>query len=370
LKKKSLLTLALAAIAAPSWSQSVTLFGVADAFAGESRGLLAAPATAANPFGAALEPARTRILGSNGLNATRIGFRGTEDLGGGHTATFVLENQSNLDTGTTPARFFHRQIWVALSGPYGRVALGRQYSPWNDVASNSAPGYGDLFDPYVRTWRVGGPSPLGSPATGTGLAGAIGTNNDVGNPAVWAHVRMDKSIRYDTPKFDGLSASVHVAMLDPTNTPTATSAMVLYDKGPVRLGIGYYGQDTIAGARRGKFDSTVFAANYDFGPAKLWSMINVSRYDLFTLNQRTRSREGSLGVTAPVGPMLLKASFAVSDTKAVAGKDTGWAVEAHYNLSKRTALYAAYSGNKWGELLNGQAKQKGFVSALGIRHFF
>lgn len=371
--KKPLAALAAAALA-PAWGQQVTLFGVADAFAGLSRNVVAAPATAANPFGAAMEPKRTRILGSNGLNASRIGFRGTEDLGGGLTASFVMENQLSLDTGTTPPRFFHRQIWVGLQGGFGKIAMGRQYTPWNDVASNAAPGYGDLFDPYVRVWRVGGPTPLGSPAAGTGLSAAIGANNDVGNPSVWAHVRMDKSVRYDTPKMGGVTAAVQLGLLDPSNTPTALSASVLYDQGPVRAGIAHYRQDTqyvaAAGTRKGDFESTVLAFNYDFGPAKLWSMVNVSRYDLFTLDRRITSREGSLAVSVPLDPVLLKVSAAVSDSKQLAGRDVGWAIEAHYNLSKRTALYAAHTASRWGELLRGQGEQRGAVTALGMRHFF
>ena len=57
-------------------------------------------------------------------NASRIGFKGTEDLGGGLKAGFVLESGMSPDTGNAPAPFWGRQSEVNLSGAFGTVRLG------------------------------------------------------------------------------------------------------------------------------------------------------------------------------------------------------------------------------------------------------
>ena len=58
-------------------------------------------------------------------NASRIGFKGTEDLGGGLKAGFVLEHGFNPDTGTTSSsRFWARESTVFLGGGFGKIQLG------------------------------------------------------------------------------------------------------------------------------------------------------------------------------------------------------------------------------------------------------
>ncbi|MBP8147748.1 MAG: porin, partial [Acidovorax sp.] len=57
-------------------------------------------------------------------NASRFGFKGTEDLGGGLKAGFQLESGFNSDTGASAATFFGRQSEVNLSGGFGTVRLG------------------------------------------------------------------------------------------------------------------------------------------------------------------------------------------------------------------------------------------------------
>jgi len=57
-------------------------------------------------------------------NASRLGFRGVEDLGGGLQASFGLEMGLSVDTGT-PGNPFYRNSYVALRGGWGTVALGR-----------------------------------------------------------------------------------------------------------------------------------------------------------------------------------------------------------------------------------------------------
>jgi predicted porin len=67
---------------------------------------------------------------SGGMMPSRLGFRGTEDLGGGLKAIFALENGFGPDSGTLNqgGRLFGRQAWVGVSGDWGALTVGRTYS--------------------------------------------------------------------------------------------------------------------------------------------------------------------------------------------------------------------------------------------------
>lgn len=67
-------------------------------------------------------------LNDGALMRSRLGFRGTEDLGGGLSAKFTLEHGLYADSGkqNDGNRFFDRQAWVGLATPYGEFRAGRQ----------------------------------------------------------------------------------------------------------------------------------------------------------------------------------------------------------------------------------------------------
>ena len=145
--KKSLIALAvLAAAGAASAQSSVTLFGIVDATVQR----------VSNSDGG---PSVTRLTNS-GYNSSRLGFRGTEDLGGGMSASFWLEAGMNNDDGQGAATntnnqasrcrllacngrqglTFNRRSTVSLAGGWGELRLGRDYTPqfWNLT----------VFDPF------------------------------------------------------------------------------------------------------------------------------------------------------------------------------------------------------------------------------
>ena len=123
-----------------SAQSSVTLFGVVDA-------------TVSATVRAKASSRQARQLTNSGYNSSRLGFRGTEDLGGGLAASFWLEAGVNNDDGTgaatssnnqrvgttsahrsgTQGLTFNRRSTVSLSGGFGELRLGRDYTPtfWN-----------------------------------------------------------------------------------------------------------------------------------------------------------------------------------------------------------------------------------------------
>lgn len=114
--KKSLLALAVlgAFAGAASAQTNVTIYGVVDA------GI-----THENGAAGSVTKLATGVQSGN-----RLGFKGTEDLGGGLKANFQIENGFNLDTGTQrQGALFGRQAYVGLSGNFGAINLGRQYNP-------------------------------------------------------------------------------------------------------------------------------------------------------------------------------------------------------------------------------------------------
>jgi GBP family porin len=118
------------------------------------------------------------------IQGDRWGLRGVEDLGGGLHAIMTLESGFTLPNGASAqgGRLFGRQAFVGLSSDsYGTMTLGRQYT--------------NLFD-YL------GPLALtGTPAGGTQFAHPFDNDNLNGS------FRMNNSVKYTSPRYDGLLAS-------------------------------------------------------------------------------------------------------------------------------------------------------------------
>ncbi|MFD2273855.1 porin [Undibacterium arcticum] len=116
--KKTLIALAvLGSIAGVAQAQSnVTIYGVVDlGLAHENNG----------------STSLTR-MDDGGLNGSRLGFKGSEDLGGGLSAIFFnLKNGFTADTGAQAdaAKLFNRQSFIGLTGGFGTVKFGRQKEP-------------------------------------------------------------------------------------------------------------------------------------------------------------------------------------------------------------------------------------------------
>ena len=139
--KKSLTAIAALAVTGLAAAQSsVTMFGVVDAGVSYQSATSRDAAT-----GASSKQTRT-TLSNSGYNSSRIGFRGTEDLGGGLAASFWLEAPITNDDGATGISTFNRRSTVSLSGGFGELRLGRDYTPtfWNDT----------VFDPSAPTDRA------------------------------------------------------------------------------------------------------------------------------------------------------------------------------------------------------------------------
>ena len=113
--KKTLIALAAATAATAFAADSVTIYGIADSWFGQSKGNNGINQT---------------VVQSGGLSASRLGFSVKEDLGDGLSAFAVIEDGLNLDDGSKTAQ--GRKYVLGLSGGFGAVALGRQTTPFED----------------------------------------------------------------------------------------------------------------------------------------------------------------------------------------------------------------------------------------------
>jgi predicted porin len=114
MKKQAIALACMATWQAAAQAQSnVTIYGNFDEYLGYIRSSSGAHITGLND-GAVLR--------------SRLGFRGTEDVGGGYKVKFALEQGINADTGTgaDSTRLFDRQAWVDIEAPSGEYRIGRQ----------------------------------------------------------------------------------------------------------------------------------------------------------------------------------------------------------------------------------------------------
>jgi len=376
--KKSLVALAALAVAGVASAQSsVTLFGVVDAsisgYSSTARDLN--PTVFPNAFGIPVYlnqgsvKTSSRQLANSGYNSSRLGFRGTEDLGGGLAASFWLEAPISNDDGQQGIATFARRSTVSLSGGFGEIRLGRDYTPtfWNDT----------VFDPFgtngvgtnlisTANTSFGG---FGTPAASTGAFTNVGTSN---------YVRASNTIGYFLPpNLGGFYGQVMYGMSEKTKydngiyTPTTANAARQgryvggrfgYANGPLDVALAYgsstVGDNYYAGTTT-KVNTLNLGASYDFGPVKLFGEVSQAKnkidYEVtpFLGGRNDIDLKGYLiGVTVPVGAGLIRASYSAVkyDTNQPYNpfvlnnnadpKANKLALGYVHNLSKRTALYA------------------------------
>ena len=334
---KKLLT-ALAAIAAAGWASaqsSVTLFGVVDA------GVSYQSATSRDAVTGLSSKQSRYSLANSGYNSSRIGFRGTEDLGGGLAASFWLESPITNDDGATGIATFNRRSTVSLSGGFGELRLGRDYTPtfWNDT----------VFDPF------------GTNGSGTNVISSVSASSALGNTN---YTRASNSIGYFLPSnLGGFYGQLQYSLHENTDTSTSDGSASTnssagrsvggrfgWANGPLDVAVSL-GESTVVdtAALTRKVRTANVGASYDFGPVKLFGELSSVRNGFETALASTHDSYNGylLGATVPVGPGLIRASYSEvrynEGVAGLAGEDPRvrkLALGYVHNLSKRTALYA------------------------------
>jgi predicted porin len=367
--KKSLVALAVLGACGVAMAQStVSLYGVADAFVGSRQTTTLLLDSSGN---LAISEQRQSVLDSDGLNGSRWGLRGAEDLGGGLKASFVLESGFDISSGASAGALFGRQAFVGLDGNFGAISLGRHYGAYDNVKASflSAQGNSPAFDatggvPLTQTlaqYAVNGAFTL-PPVNNPSVQVDINTRSVAGRMGAWAgyQARVDNSIRYATPNISGFQAAVvygfgenKSASADATQN---ASFSLTYANGPLALGLAYQDDEL---ARDFHLKNTAIGGNYDLGIAKIFLAYNQAKYDGLA-----KQNEWAVGLRAPLGATTLVAQYAHSNGDDL-GKSQSLGLSAEYSLSKRTTAYIAFNSTKAYENL---VKNNAF--GLGIRHTF
>ena len=360
--KKSLLALAVLAASGAAMAQSsVTLYGVADAGVTYVNG----------------DKNWSGVTSGNNLTS-RIGFRGVEDLGGGLKANFVLEAGLNLDDGNGNSGYstsnaanglaFKRQSTVGLEGGFGEVRLGRELT----AAYNATARY-DVFGAVgigqSRLWANGEIADDNV----TPYAAAKTTNQRVSN-----------AVTYVSPNFSGFKAAVNYGFGEVAGANSDRQylgAGVTYDNGPLSLGLGLERLNKDTATNSGKITAWSLGGSYDLGVAKVLAGYRDSKAERVNGDDKTKGY--MLGLTAPVGPGLVRASYNRYETTPAGGikaKADQFALGYVYSLSKRTSVYGTYAyienkdnGKTWklggtNATLKDNGKQQGFQ--VGVSHSF
>jgi predicted porin len=325
-------------------------------------------------------------MAQDGTYSSRFGVMGTEDLGGGMKANFHFEGGMNPDVGTAAGFNFTRKSTIGLSGGFGEVRMGRDYTPLFTIAGIADPfgtvGVGSSYN-LVNSITV---APETSTANITTLnAGAGGFATATTASTVYADpnaVRANNSFAYYSPSFSGLTAGVMYS-LGNENTGTTNrsagkmmSAKLQYGNGPLTAAFGT--QSTKGGVDdHAKWNTTFLAGSYDLGMAKLSAGYKTDKLTFVDGSKTDAIKSTILGVSAPVGAVTLKATYVTRKAAEKIGNQV--ALGAVYDLSKRTSIYGNYAvlSNKvdMGNTVGSAAvsdftglKSKGLE--IGVKHSF
>jgi predicted porin len=345
---------ALLAISATAVAQSnVTLYGVADAGFVQERG------------GAA---GTVNKLTSGVASASRIGLRGSEDLGGGLAAFFTLEAGYRIDSGEIDAAgaIFNRQAFVGLRSRVGTVTVGRQYTPYHSTLVAVA-------DPF-----------------GTGMAGSSKSLF----PDSGTNVRTSNTVLVSLAPQRGVSAELAYSAGEQAGNSGGRQAggAIGYTHGPFTLRLAYNNKKSTLAAAPAMASgiNTLLAANYDFGGIKAFAAYGIDRgYNSAPLGNANnpyggvkplaseRGAEILLGLSASVGPGTLLASIQHKNDKTALDQDAdAWGIGYVYPLSKRNNLYGAWgainnqNGAGYTVANNTESGSGNRALNLGIRHTF
>ena len=259
-------------------------------------------------------------------NNSRLGFKGTEDLGGGLSAIWQWEYAFQLDQqGSGPqsnndsqGSNSHRHTFVGLSSKtLGSLTLGTQESPLKTSTGPLAV-FGDTLADYRSVF--------------TRLS-----------------TRADNSVMYTSPNMTGLTARVMYAAMNEAGNGTLSdpdfyALSVVYSNGPLYATLAYQDNGNAAGGS-GDISAWRAGVGYTFGNTKLGLAYESNDAESTT---GTTTNDGSAwyaSVAHKMGNITLAASYTDRD-ETRSGLNNGakqYAVGATYSMSKRTSMYALYT---------------------------
>lgn len=409
--KKALLSAALitAFAGAAHAESSVTLYGIIDAGYGYQGSEAKLKGGAASQNGKITEDSLSAR--SSTRSGTRWGIKGTESLGNGTSALFVLENGFNATTGesTQGGRLFGRNAYVGLTNErWGTFTIGRQYNAGDDFIS--------AINPLGSSW------------------GFAGTKSVFGSSVSY---RYDRALKYLSPELSGLQFSIAVVHDDNETeykgfggedlktevTNLGVTTGLSYASGPLYIGASFdyidnkvktrgvqekdaetkawnigatYDFDVVTlhllygGQKDGSIGTTINSeGEYSTSPSLASYGVNAARRvygwgsdgDFFGDGYSQHS--WLVGLSAPVGDegeLMFSYAGSVADNDKMFGGAEEWEAKSHnfslaytHSVSKRTSVYGVVSYG-WSDLDNNvdsrEVETKRTQAIVGLQHRF
>jgi len=333
-------------------------------------------------------------IGEYQMGSSFIGFKGSEDMSNGITASYLYEMGVNAQT--TASTYTNRQAFVGLSGGFGAVRIGKQYSSGFLNAITADPG------------------------GATGATGALYLAPMTGYNGSEAPLRQDQAVQWDLPSFvPGLGITITkvwggnntaATSDDYTNetngvkTGDGTGWAIKYNSGPLYVGftsdsvtntgINFgYNDDAIAqtltaaavpatvnnltaGSSTSKNKLSTATITYDLGMAKVG-------YNQTKMAVGAEYLKASMtSVSVPLGAVTVFYSASSGDINSTSGVDAsgadtsiglaslkGTQYGANYALSKRTVAYI-HAGRLTADIPDLTAVKKVNNYGIGIHHSF
>jgi predicted porin len=308
------------------------------------------------PGGATPLATRNRVTDA----ASRLGVRGTEDLGGGLRAWFQIESAVSPDEGG--AALASRNSAVGLQGSWGSFLLGRWDTPYK-IGSITADPWADVRLPAQLT-----------------------TIHDNAN----FDLRANNAVQYWTPNFQGLSARLHYSANEEktaTINPYLYSFGVTYNQGPIYLHFATEQHRNRTGSSATPVANFRERGNQIVGMYRAGKSLKVGlTYETIKkttwANQQKNVLFNGTYTTGPHNILFMIGSSKdgrLNTSNLPNPKASSWGLGYNYTLSKRTYVYADYASIK-----NNVSSNKDFGSgnlgrgldrdprgfALGIQHNF
>ncbi|MBN3858666.1 porin [Paraburkholderia sp. Ac-20340] len=365
---------ACAAMAGAAHAQSsVTLYGAIDT------GLFYQSSFAASFSPAAKNLGHVYALKDAGIYASFWGIKGSEDIGGGYKVNFRLQGVFNSGNGklgladtTGATAVFNQQTTIGVSGPFGSIDVGRQFTPMIYAMAETDVRSAQYFGSILSAW-------LGM----NQVAGWSGTNTNVPVGALYD----SNAIVWQSPKWQGASLALEYA---PGGVPgqiqggTRESAVLKYSNYGLNLAAVYYNaHDTNLAANvpsTGLDNNRLyyFGAKYTFHGLSVSASYGIGKNPSNTGHADFQLISAGLGYQFTPFFRVTSGFYYLRDRNDSANHSAEYAIGAEYNLSKRTLLYAqagyvANRGNMNQAITYGEPVAPGIsttAAMLGVRHTF
>jgi len=308
-------------------------------------------------------------------NASRLGIKGSEDLGNGLKAIFKME--FGIDVDQNAGINDGRNTYVGLSGGWGTFLAGKHDTPAR--VGFYAAGTDFLGDSVIDM---------------NSIAGSAG-----GGKSTFTEFRLDNAIAYISPNMSGFTAAVAVVPGEGTTTNTnnnkangladAYSMTLIYGGGGLKASVGYE-VATKAYLNNGSLTATTQAdhkmwqlgASYTFGDFTVGA--NYEKDDNYLSNRNINRTAWAIAGKANFGNNYVVVNYGANNRdKSGLGTDPvalqgvmedakGYGIGIGHKFSKRTQVYAAYHATNYDHAKTGGGvklhDQSSF--ALGMIHTF